>query len=125
MWDLKKKLWPKNKETMATGKFNHSGKLVTSPADIKALLYKEYNERLRTRPDHPNLKSVFKAKENTFKAKIMAAKLTKSPDWTMSQLEAVLNKIGPNKSRDPEGINRSIFHENCLGSRFFWEINIE
>ena len=55
----KKKLWPKNKETMPTGKFNHSGKLVTSPPDIKALLYKEYNERLRTRPDHPNLKSVF------------------------------------------------------------------
>ena len=46
----------------------------------------------------------------------MEAKLNKSPDWNMVQLEAVLDKIGHNKSRDPDGLNRSIFHTNCIGS---------
>ena len=115
MWGLKKRLWPKNKETIPTGKLNHKGKLVTSPEDIKSLLHKEYNERLRARPEHPNMKSVFEAKKNSFKAKITKAKFTISTDWNMSQLEAVLLKIGYNKSRDPEGLNRSIFNTNCIG----------
>ena len=35
----------------------------------------------------------------------------------MIQLEAfLLDKIGHNKSRDPDGINRSIFQTNCIGS---------
>ena len=46
----------------------------------------------------------------------MEAKLNKSPDWTMNQLEAVLNKIGHNKSRGPDRLNCSIFHEKCIGS---------
>ena len=41
MWSLKKRLWPKKKETIQTGKINHQGVLVTSPEDIKSLLYKE------------------------------------------------------------------------------------
>ena len=38
MWKLKKKLWPKNKDSIPTGKFNHQGKLVTSLHDLKNLL---------------------------------------------------------------------------------------
>ena len=34
----------------------------------------------------------------------------------MNQLKAVLNKIGHNKSRDPDGLNRCIFHKNSIGS---------
>ena len=47
MWNLKKQLWPKNTESIPTGKINHQGKLVTSPDEIKTLLSKEYEERLR------------------------------------------------------------------------------
>ena len=116
MWSLKKKLWPKNQEIIQTGKLNHQGKMVTSPEDLKALLDKEYTERLRTRPEHPKLKHIFEVKESAFRAKIMEAKVNKSPDWNMVQLEAVLDKIGHNKSRDPDGLNQRIFHTNCIGS---------
>ena len=40
MWSLKKRLWPKKKETIQMGNLNHQGVLVTSPEDIKSLLYK-------------------------------------------------------------------------------------
>ena len=33
----------------------------------------------------------------------------------MHDLDTVLKGIGKNKSRDPDGINRSIFHFNCIG----------
>ena len=33
----------------------------------------------------------------------------------MHDLEGVLSKVGQNKSRDPNGFNRSIFYLNCIG----------
>ena len=47
MWKFKKKIWPKNKTSIPTGKFNHQGKLVTSPEDMKILLAKEYSEKFK------------------------------------------------------------------------------
>ena len=116
MWKLKKKLWPKQKESIPTGKTNHQGKLVTSPDEIKTLLSKEYKERLRPRPEHPGFKDIFKIKKEAFEEKMKEAKLNKSPEWTMKELEEVLQDVNPNKSRDPFGINRSIFHTKCIGN---------
>ena len=65
MWILKKRLWPKKNETIQTGKINHKGKLVTSPEDIKSLMYKEYNECLRPRPEHPMMKEIFEEKKQS------------------------------------------------------------
>ena len=55
MWKTKKKLWPKKIQSIPTGKINHKGKLLTGSEDIKKFLEKEYRERLRPRPTHPNL----------------------------------------------------------------------
>ena len=70
MWDLKKHMWPKHKESIPTGKINHIGKLVTSPEEIKMLLHKEYKERLRPRPLHPNLKHIEELKNISFHIKL-------------------------------------------------------
>ena len=37
MWKLKKQLWPKNSQSIPTGKINHIGKLITAPEDLKNL----------------------------------------------------------------------------------------
>ena len=37
-----------------------------------------------------------------------------APDL-MAAHNHVMKKFGHNKSRDPEGLNRSIFHDNCVG----------
>ena len=116
MWKLKKKLWPKIKSSIPSGKFNHQGRLVTSPDEMKTLLAKEYSERLRPRPEHPDMKNIFKLKKEAFKAKMEQAILNKSEDWNMSDPDAVLKDIGINKARDPDGFDRSIFHSNCIGS---------
>ena len=116
MWDLKKHMWPKHKESIPTGKTNHIGKLVTSPEDIKMLLHEEYNERLRPRPLHPNLKHIEELKNISFNIKLEEAKNKKSPEWTESELNNVLKDIKKNKSRDPDGIIRSIFRIDCVGS---------
>ena len=116
MWELKKHIWPKHKESIPTGKINHTGKLVTSPEDIKILMHKEFHERLRPRPIHPSLKYIEKLKHKTFKLKLEEAIHSKSPDWTMTQLNDVLKDINKNKARDPDGISQSIFHTDCIGS---------
>ena len=116
MWKLKQKLWPRHSESVTTGKINHQGKLITGPEDIKKLLAKEFSERLRSRPYHPNFKNINIIKNESFEQKLKEAKLNKSPDWTMADLDRVLKNINQNKARDPEGMNRSIFHDNCIGS---------
>ena len=116
MWNLKKQIWPKKRQSSFSAKLNHQGKLVTSPGDLKKLLSKEYNERLRVRPDHPEMENIFKTKKVAFEAKIREARLNKSADWKMTDLEEVLKNIKKNKSRDPGGLNRSIFHTNCIGN---------
>jgi hypothetical protein len=90
MWNLRKNIWPKNQVSIPTGKLNHTGKLVTGPQEIKTLLHKEYKERLRPRPTHPNLSHLNEIKNESFEAKLKEAKKNKSPDWTMSELDIVL-----------------------------------
>ena len=115
MWKLKKHISPKHRESIPTGKINHQNKLVTGPEEIKTLLDKEYRERLRPRPTHPNFVEIEQIKREAFKNKLNKARLTKSFKWNMHDLDKVLNIVGKNKSRDPDGLNRSIFHPNCIG----------
>ena len=35
MWNLKKRLWPKNKMSLPAAKINHQGKLISNPKNIK------------------------------------------------------------------------------------------
>ena len=116
MWKFKKKIWPKNKESIPTGKVYHQRELVSSPSDIKNLLTKEYIERLRPRPSHPEFENVDSLKKESLKAKLKEATERKSSPWTLKELDNVLCRINANKSRDPHGFNRSIFHTNCIGN---------
>ena len=115
MWNLKKHIWLKHKESIPTGKINHQHNLVTGPEEIKTLLAKEYHERLRPRPTHPDFENIQKVKNKAFMIKINKARETKSCDWTIQDLDKVLKGVAQNKSGDPDGLNRSIFHPNCIG----------
>ena len=69
------------------------------------MLKKEYGERLRTRPYHPNLENLDELKGEAFKVKLAEAKNNESADWSMLDLENVLKDIIQNKSRDIDGLN--------------------
>ena len=122
MWNIMKNIWPKNQESIPTGKLNHIGKLVTGPQEIKTLFYKEYKERLRPRPTHPNLSHLNEIKNKSFEAKLKEAKKNKSPDWTMSELDIVLKDIDK-KSPIRETKHLSTDADSCTDTIVWWTKN--
>ena len=92
MWKLKQKIWPKRQETLQTGKFNTQGKMVTNQEEIKKCYAKEFKERLRTRPTHPDFVEMQRHKDLIFKLKMENVKANKTDEWTLEELEAVFKK---------------------------------
>ena len=54
-------------------------------------------------------------KEDLCKLRLKKARKTKTPDWTMDQLDTVLKYLKKNKSRDPLGYANEIFQEGVAG----------
>ena len=54
-------------------------------------------------------------KEDLCKLRLKKARKTKTPDWTMDQLDTVLKCLKKNKSRDPLGYANEIFQEGVAG----------
>ena len=116
MWKIVKKLWPKCGTTLPTAKKNHRGKIVSGPHELKKLLAKEYKERLRSRPVRPDLLEFEGRKKMIFKMKMKLAESTKSPEWTMSDLDRALRDLKRNKSRDNEGFINELFKPDVIGN---------
>ena len=57
-------------------------------------------------------------KESLCKLRIKLASQNKTPDWTMDDLEVVLNYLKKNKSRDPHGYSNDIFKSDVAGDDF-------
>ena len=99
--------------SLPAAKINHQGKLISKPQDIKNTLRKEYSERLRKRPKHPQINKFFKTE--TLEYKLSAAKENISPEFTLKELENVLKKTKNGKARDPDGLVREIFKTDVIG----------
>ena len=55
------------------------------------------------------------SKEKNFKLKMRLAKRNVSSEWTMDQLDAALDNLKRNKSRDSEGLINEIFKRDVIG----------
>ena len=66
MWSIKKKIFPKIKPQVSTGKRNPSGKMVTNPSELKKVYLEEYLGRLRNRPMHPDMIEIKKYGRKSF-----------------------------------------------------------
>ena len=119
-----KKIWPNIKESLPCGKKDQFGKMVTDSEELKILYAKEFKERLRKRPVHPDFKNIQDLKDEIFELKIEKAKTNKTEDWTIKELEAVLTEIKKGKSRDPEGMSRELFHPSIIGENLKMSILI-
>ena len=115
MWKTMRKIWPKFGSNLPTAKKNHNGKIVTDPQALKMLLAKEYTERLRTRPIRNDFSENEKYKNMIFDIKMKIASLTKSPDWSILDLEQALKDLKTKKSRDFEGLLNEIFKQEVIG----------
>ena len=114
LWKLKKKLSPKCRHPPTAMK-DDKGNLITSEEAIEALAVDTYKKRLENRQINDNLKNLQKDKEELCKQRIKIASKTKTPDWTMDQLETVLDYLKRNKSRDPFGYANEIFKNDVAG----------
>ena len=100
---------------MPTAKKNHRGKIISGPSELKQLFVKEYKERLRSRPVRPDLLEFEKRKALIIKMKMQLAESTEIPEWSISDLEQLLNDLKRNKSRDNEGLINEIFKLYVIG----------
>ena len=115
MWKLKKKVWPKNKISAPSAKLNHKMKLISDPKGLKSLIAKEYKERLRRRPVRPDFIKIKRLRNELVKIKLKKARNIKSKEWTMEDLDKVLNSLKKKKSRDPDGLANEIFQNPIIG----------
>ena len=116
MWNLKKKVFPKNVSAAPTAKKSFNGQLVTNPELLKQLYLDIYKHRLQHRPIRADLAELKGLKESLFKLRIKLAKLSKSEPWSENQLDKVLASLKNNKSRDPHGLINELFKPGVIGN---------
>ena len=75
----------------------------------------EYEERLRSRPYRPDLTYIKNRRLNVFESTLKKSQCKKSPLWTISDLENVLNTLKKNISRDNDGYLNELFRPECIG----------
>ena len=91
------------------------GNLLTSGQAIETLAVQTYSKRLENREIKDELKHLKTEKEELCKLRLKVAGRKKTPPWTMKDLEAVLNYLKKNKSRDPFGYANDIFRNDVAG----------
>ena len=69
------------------------GVLQTDPDSIKQITLDAYKYRLRNREMKPELKELQQLKENLFRKRMNMSKNNKTPDWTLDELNLVLNHL--------------------------------
>ena len=116
LWSLKKKINPKIKQTLPTGKKNIEGCVVTNPEELKELYLQTFLHRLRERPIKEGFEKLMEIKEDLFMLILEAAKLNKRKPWNMNDLEAALASLKKEKSRDADGLINELFKLEVLGS---------
>ena len=114
LWKLKKKLSPRCRDP-PTAMLDSSGNLITSEKAIESLALETYKKRLENREIKDNLKGMKEEKDELCKLRLKISSKRKTPDWTMDQLEIVLDYLKRNKSRDPLGYANDIFKNDVAG----------
>ena len=118
VWSLKRKVFPKNKESLPFAKKNCDGKLISSHKQLKDLYLDTFVHRLRHRPIKKDFSYLKALKERLCSKRLEYCRKIKSKDWTMSSLEDVLKSLKLNKSRDPHGLLNEIFKPGVMGLDF-------
>ena len=116
MWNLMKKVFPKNAQTLPVAKKNNLGQIITNPEMMKDLYLETFVQRLRHRPIKTDFEELKKLKETLFELRLSLVKKRKSKPWSMKDLDVVLKSLKKNKSRDPHGLINELFKPGIIGS---------
>ena len=115
VWKLRQKIFPKPVEKLSAKK-DQSGNLITNPEVLKDLYIDGYLQRLKHREMFPGLLKLKTLREELFQQRLQISKANKSPNWTLEDLEKVLDKLKQRKATDPTGLVNELFSSNNIGS---------
>ena len=94
MWSMKNKLFPKNSANVPIVLKDKEGNFLTDPEANKEYALESIVERLRHRPNHPNVdEEIYQMKEELAEKKIKLYKLIKSNPWTQKEVFKILNSL--------------------------------
>ena len=116
VWKIKKKIFPKHTKALPIAKIGPTGRLVSSPAELKNLYLSTYKHRLRHRPIKPGFQQLKLLKEELCSKRLQLVKLKPHEPWTNKELVKVLQSLKNNKSRDPHSLINEIFKPGVIGS---------
>ena len=91
------------------------GNLVTSKKALEQLSLNMYTERLKSHDMKESLKLHQVQQENMGDQRLQEAQDNVTPDWTMGDLEVVLQQLKNKKSRDPLGLANELFKPDNAG----------
>ena len=115
IWNVKRRVFPKNKESLPTAKKNCEGKIITSQGLIKTLYLETFIHRLRHRPANDKYKYLKCLKEQLWQKRLKYSEQNKSAEWSETQLLKTLASLKNNKSRDPHGLVNELFKPDVIG----------
>ena len=115
MWSLKRKVFPKVRESLPFGKKDCDGKIITAQSELKKLYLETFVHRLRHRPISTDYQALKCLKEELCFKRIEYSTHQRSKPWTLSQLKKTLAKLKDNKSRDPHGLLNELFKPGVIG----------
>ena len=108
-WKMKKLLAPKNDFDPPSAKLDTNGNLVSDLKSLEKLYLDTYLNRLKPNEMDGELKNLERLKEFLFQLRYDLAKETKSPDWTLEDIEEALKTFKNNKARDALGHTYELF----------------
>ena len=92
MWRQVRKVFPKVLASAPIGIRNHEGVMVTKTSNIKQIIVRKYQQRMRKRPPNPEIKELMKIKEENSLRIIAIARQVKTLNWSQDDLTKVLKK---------------------------------
>ena len=98
-----------------TAMMDAKGNLVTSKKALEQLSLNMYTERLKSHDMKESLKLHQLQQENMWDQRLQEAQENVTPDWTMGDLEVVLQQLKYKKSRDPLGLANELFKPDNAG----------
>ena len=118
VWALKRKLFPKSRESLPFAKLDYEGKLISSQGELKGLYLKTFTSRLRHRPIKSELTELKSVKDELCARRLELAGLTKSEPWVRDDLNKVLSSLKDGKARDPHSLINELFKPGVAGEDF-------
>ena len=103
IWNLKRKLSPRNNTPLSVAKKDEAGNLVTDAEELEDLYIRTYSSRLSPNQVPAPLEDIKDLKAYLFDLNFALAQCDKTSDWSLTELDIALNSMKNNKARDLHG----------------------